>query len=159
MNRLPSLPPSMLPVGYRTPASPSPYPQSPAPRDRSPRFLVFGLMLPVITIIAVLTNPKPEDHRAAVKEAITMELARHWARLDEDGLTLGSVAGRAVQRPIINFHVETMIHSHNYFVCSTTFVSNGKATQTIGIGVFGQVFVSQKFSQKFSPPWTNGSVK
>lgn len=106
--------------------------------------LIFGLIL----LFATLTNPSPERHKEAVKTKFKEYMQKSMkdsTTVSEDendkvGLAFGMIIGNAIIEPIVN----SLISTDNYIVFSTTKITWDGKTTVIGIGAFGNVFITKK---------------
>lgn len=106
--------------------------------------LIIGLFV----LIAALTNPTPERHKEAVKTKFKEYLQKSMkdsTNLSEDesdkvGLAFGMLIGNAIIEPIVN----SLISTDNYIVFSTTKITWDGKTRVIGLGAFGNVFITKK---------------
>ena len=101
-----------------------------------------------IGICAVMTNPNSERHKEVIKNKLyslmqesikekTKESNNKWESL---GQGLGMLFGK----PIIDNVVENLISTDNYVFFSTTKINWEGDTRIIGIGAFGNVFLTSK---------------
>lgn len=91
------------------------------------RYLLF-----IILLIAFITNPDEEKHREAVKHKINSIV------LPSDPLGSGYVGSHPSVDPLVNNHITV----NNYFLFSTTKAFWNNEEATIGLGIFGYVFIS-----------------
>lgn len=89
-------------------------------------------ILILILIIAALTNPSITKHQTAVVDKIESFLQK------KSNATTPSVSGLF----LIEDQIKNKISSSSYLFFSTTEVTIENRTETIGIGVFGMVFIS-----------------
>jgi len=106
------------------------------------------LIIGMLVLIAAITNPSPERHKEAVKTKFKEYMQKSMKDStsiseDEDdkvGLALGMLIGNAIIDPIVN----SLISTDNYIVFSTTKITWDGKTKVIGIGAFGNVFITKK---------------
>lgn len=91
------------------------------------RYLLF-----IILLIAFITNPDEEKHREAVKHKINSIV------LPPDPSGSGYVGSHPSVDPLVNNHITV----NNYFLFSTTRAFWNNEEATIGLGIFGYVFIS-----------------
>jgi hypothetical protein len=114
------------------------------------RYLALVALLCVI-ILAIFTNPKQERH----KEVLKAKLNAHLQQSAEDGGNGASVgwerAGQAFGIMLGGFIVEqavnNLVSTDDYILFSTTRITWQGDTRTIGIGAFGNVFLSGKIDE------------
>ncbi len=101
-----------------------------------------------ILILAAVTNPDQTRHQEAVKskinalmkQSINENLGESANSLEQAGEVLGTLLGSA----IIDKMVENMVYTDNYVILSTTKIRWEGESKVIGIGVFGNVFLSDQ---------------
>ena len=98
-------------------------------------FLVIALIL----IAAVFTNPNLSQHRDAVKQKLNEYIQK---KADKEGALSLFIATALVERTI-----DTVINSDNYVVFSLTKATWKGESKVIGIGVFGNVFTFGKINE------------
>ena len=111
-------------------------------------FLVF------IGIIAVLTNPNKENHKEAIKDKFSQHLQNTMKEslgntdtgIEQAGQALGLVIGTA----LADTFIDKLISSDNYLFFSTTKLNWEGKSKIIGIGAFGNVFISKQLNEKLS---------
>lgn len=105
---------------------------------------IFLIGLLILTLVAIFTNPDTDQHREAVKteflaeyqkKMATEETNNEWGQMEA---AIGSMFGNA----LIGQLLQTMISSENYLLFSLTKVTLGDQSRVIGVGLFGNVFIS-----------------
>lgn len=109
--------------------------------------IAIGLILAV----AVLTNPSHDRHR----EAIKLKLNTYWQKSMSEaflessnewelvGQTLGLMLGGA----LIDGIISNIVTTDNYLIFSTTKMTWAGETNIIGIGVFGNVYLTKEIDE------------
>lgn len=102
-----------------------------------------------IILVAVLTNPDQNKHREAVMDELKLYIMKSQREMLDDindeweiaGANLGIILGEAILESTIN----KLIRAENYVLFSRTksINLNGETTY-IGIGAFGNVYISVK---------------
>lgn len=107
--------------------------------------IAFG----VILAIAIFTNPSQEMHKDIVKSKL---VAYYQKSIEEDETipkngfsALGSLLGTS----LINTLVESGVSSDNYLLFSVTKIAYKGEENSIGFGVFGNVFLSDRVEEAF----------
>ena len=123
----------------------------------------FLLIVLAIIAIAFFTNPKPEIHKLAFKTKCSAFLeSKIGSKIPKNddlysviGKKLGAILGNTVMDEAINEYVTV----ENYGLFSLTkFTWNGKA-ETIGLGVFSNVFISNEFEKKINEKMADFDLK
>lgn len=110
-------------------------------------FLVPAIIC-IIAIVAVITNPNQDRHKEVIKnkfnsylqKSVKESLAKTNSEWEQAGQALGMMLGGALSDRII----DTTISADNFVLFSTTKMTWNGQTTIIGIGVFGNVFFTQK---------------
>ncbi|MCW3086247.1 MAG: hypothetical protein JWP12_3613 [Bacteroidetes bacterium] len=116
------------------------------------KYLIFGIVAFVI-LIAVITNPNEDRHKSAVKSKILSltltlqkpvdEMGDVNSPLAQAGMGLGSMIGGAIVEQLVN----TCVSEDNYVLFSLTKITWNGETRIIGVGVFGNVFLTDKIDE------------
>ena len=109
------------------------------------------VIIGVIVLVAVLTNPSEDRHREAMKSRLNANMQKTIKqRLGEDanGLegsaqALGAILGGSV----VSGLVENVVSSDNYVLFSTTKMTWEGESKVVGVGAFGNVFISNKIDK------------
>lgn len=108
---------------------------------------MFGLLI----LVAVMTNPNQAVHEEALKakvnsylqKSMTDELSESNNEWEQAGQALGFLFGGA----IIDKVITNVVTVDNYVVFSITKISWGGESRLIGIGIFGNVFLTSKLDE------------
>ena len=108
---------------------------------------LFGLLL----LVAVMTNPNQVVHEEALKakvnsylqKSMTDELSESNNEWEQAGQALGFLLGGA----IIDKVITNVVTVDNYVGFSTTKISWGGESRVVGIGIFGNVFLTSKLDE------------
>ena len=111
-------------------------------------FLLFGGLF---LLIAVLTNPNQDRHKEVVKNklnTIMQKAMKEGLKNSDSGAEqLGSALGLMLGGALLDRMIETMVSTDNYVLFSTTKITWEGKSKLIGIGVFGNVFISDKIDE------------
>ncbi len=103
-----------------------------------------------VALVLILTNPKEEEHKSAVKTKFHALLTKMIKdRSPESGLgsDLGAGLGALVGSYAVDRLVDTGISRTNLLLFSLTRMQSEKETKTIGVGVLGSVYLTSKFDE------------
>jgi hypothetical protein len=111
-------------------------------------FLLFGGLF---LLIAVLTNPNQDRHKEVVKNKLNTIMQKAMKdglkNSDSGAEQLGSALGLMLGGALLDRMIETMVSTDNYVLFSTTKITFEGKSKLIGIGVFGNVFISDKIDE------------
>jgi hypothetical protein len=111
-------------------------------------FLLFG---GTFLLIAVLTNPNQERHKEVVKSKLNVIVQKAMKdglkNSDTSSEQLGSALGLMLGGALLDRMIETMVSTDNYVLFSTTKITWEGKSKLIGIGAFGNVFISDKIDE------------
>ncbi|WP_281633499.1 DUF4359 domain-containing protein [Flavobacterium luteolum] len=112
-------------------------------------YIIAGLCL--ILLVTALTNPGTEKHKEEVKLKMNAFLEKE---IDKENTTqnnemskVGGMLGNALAQSMVNMLVDNIVSSSNYILFSTTDVTVDGKTKTIGFGILGNVFLSNKIDE------------
>ncbi|MFD3003490.1 hypothetical protein ACFS7Z_24240 [Pontibacter toksunensis] len=120
-------------------------------------FFITPLKLVLFTLMAViglmaLTNPDDTRHKEVLKQelinAMGSESKAGEATKDTGYEALAEFAGRSIAMQFADVAVNSMVSVDNYVLFSLTNVTFDGFTNTIGVGVLGNVYVSRDLMDK-----------
>jgi hypothetical protein len=113
-------------------------------------YLIFAV-LGVLALIAMLTNPNQDRHKEVVKNKINLfmqkSMKQNLTEKDNEWEQLGQAFGMMLGGALVDRIVDNFVSTDNYVLFSTTKVSWEGKTKIIGIGAFGNVFISSKLDE------------
>jgi hypothetical protein len=117
---------------------------------------VIIIVSALVILIAVFTNPNLITHQQAIKSVFHQNIEKTQSELmakandeyEEAGANMGIMLGSA----LVDKMIENMVTSDNYIVCSTTKVTFEGKTKVIGLGLFGNVFLSDQVMEVIQQP-------
>jgi hypothetical protein len=102
-------------------------------------------VLALVIIVAVITNPKLEDHKAAIKSKMNAAIQKSMSETisqSNDGLQqAGSVLGVMLGGALIDRLIDSAVGVDNYVLFSLTKVTWEGNSMIVGVGIFGNVFL------------------
>jgi hypothetical protein len=105
----------------------------------------------VLLIIGALTNPTQDRHKEAVKNKLNVIMQKSikdsMKNSDSGAEQIGSALGLMLGEAILDRMIESTISSDNYVLFSTTKATWEGKTKIIGVGVFGNVFISDEIDK------------
>ena len=109
------------------------------------------IILTLIILIALFTNPSTEEHKQAVKSAVNQLVQNSVTESKSDMESLGILLGSSLVEKL----VENSVTRDNYIIFSTTKISWKGKSRNIGFGLFGNVFLSEKVKEAFNEKENN----
>ena len=101
--------------------------------------LVAGLL-----IAAVVTCPKPADHREAVLDVIHAAINEKAESSVSNDSQFLRIIGATLVNNALDIAVSSQLQHHNYILWSTTTARYGGKDHTISLGLLGHVFTFSK---------------
>lgn len=112
---------------------------------------ITTLILALILIIAVLTNPSQDLHKEAVKTKLNSymqkSISERLSESDNEWKQAGQALGMMFGGALIDEFISNAVSIDNYVVFSTTKVTWERETKVIGIGFLGNVFLTSKIDE------------
>lgn len=96
----------------------------------------------MILVVAFITNPNEEKHKDVMKSRVFEVVGSNSLFLENATDLLGYESNT-----VIDQLVDSYVSSDNYFLFSTTNVTWQGQTRTIGLGIFGNVFIPDKVDE------------
>ena len=112
---------------------------------------VAPIIIVLIGIVAVFTNPDSEKHKEAIKLKCYSIMQNSISEVTRESPNSGKLVGRAlgmiIGNPLIDVFVETTVSSDSYIIFSTTKITLDGNTAIIGIGAFGNIFLDSRIDE------------
>lgn len=110
---------------------------------------LFGIGL--ILLVAILTNPNQDRHKEVIRakfisfiqKSMSEALSETNNEWEQAGQALGVMLGGAMIDGIIS----NIVTTDNYVIFSTIKISWGGESKVIGVGAFGNVFLTGKLDE------------
>lgn len=99
---------------------------------------VLLLVIAVLLVVLLITNPKPPEHKEAVKESLIDEFHKDKGAEMKDGW---DAFGMALSGMLIDKMVDNFVGSDNYLLFSTTKLRVKEKSEVVGVGLLGKVFL------------------
>jgi hypothetical protein len=112
---------------------------------------IFLIIIGVIALIAILTNPNQDRHKEVIKNKISSYMQKSMKESltntenewEQAGQALGIMLGGA----LIDEIIDNLVSTDNFVLFSTTKINWEGETKVIGIGAFGNVFITSKLDE------------
>jgi hypothetical protein len=112
---------------------------------------VFVAIIGLIILIAVITNPNQDRHEEVIKNKLNSYLQESMNEsLNEsnnDWEQAGKAIGLMLGGALIDRIIDNLISTDNYVIFSISKVTWDGKTKIIGIGVFGNVFLTRQLNE------------
>lgn len=109
---------------------------------------IILIFVGLILLIGVITNPNQDRHKEVVKNKLNVLMQKAMKESlknsDTGAEQIGSALGLMLGGAMLDRMIESMVSSDNYVLFSTTKATWEGKTKIIGIGVFGNVFISDE---------------
>lgn len=106
---------------------------------------LITIVLILILVTAILTNPSQERHKETLKNELKYQLEKtlkeYTPSTDNPWEKFGQALGMVFVGVLVDKIVDTLITSDNYVFFSLTKISLLGESKVIGIGLFGKVFI------------------
>ena len=107
---------------------------------------IILIVFATIILMAVLTNPSSEEHKQAVNSVVNQVVQNSISENGSDMEKLGILFGSSLAEKLI----ENSVTRDNYIVFSITKITWQGESKSIGYGLFGNVFLSEKVNKAFN---------
>lgn len=108
------------------------------------------IIVGVILILAGISNPSEEMHKQALKDKLEQRVAEAMDKDEDSDNPLTAMAqglGKWLGGAIIDGIVDNLVSAENHIIFSLTKLETEDGPQTIGIGVFGNVFITKEIDK------------
>ncbi len=113
-------------------------------------YLVFAI-IGVIAIVAILTNPNQDRHKEVIKNKLNSymqkSIKQNLPETDNDWEQVGQAFGMMLGGALADRIIDNLVSTDNYVLFSTTKISWEGETRIIGVGVFGNVFITKRLDE------------
>ncbi len=110
-------------------------------------YLIFAI-IGTTFFIAILTNPNQDRHKEVIKNKINSYMQKAMKQdITQTGSKLGQAIGMMMGGALVDRIVDNLVSTDNYVLFSTTKISWEGEMKVIGIGAFGNVFVTNKLDE------------
>jgi hypothetical protein len=109
------------------------------------------VILSLIIIVAVLTNPDQDRHKEIIKNKLLTSLQKsmkqNQTQIKDDWEEAGQALGIILGGVIIDGLLNNLMSTDNYVLFSTTKITWDGERKIIGIGALGNVFLTRKLDE------------
>jgi hypothetical protein len=111
-------------------------------------------IISLIVLVAVLTNPDQNRHKEVIKnklitylqKTINKDQAKPQDEMEQVAQVIGITLGGMIAEKIL----DNLMSTDNYIVFSTTKITWDGETRIIGIGAFGNVFITKELDESLN---------
>ena len=115
---------------------------------------VVLIAIGLILLVAVLTNPNQDRHKEVIRgkfnSYMQKSMSEGLSETDNEWEQAGQVLGMVLGGAMIDGIISNIVTTDNYVVFSTTKISWEGESKVIGVGAFGNVFLTGKFDEALS---------
>lgn len=115
---------------------------------------IIILIILLISLVAVLTNPNQDRHKEVVKNKINLYLQKSMKEGNADTNNEGEKSGQAIGMMLgvvlVNQIIDNLVSTDNYVLFSMTKITWDGKTKVIGIGAFGNVYLTGKLDDSLN---------
>lgn len=115
---------------------------------------VVLIAIGLILLVAVLTNPNQDRHKEVIRgkfnSYMQKSMSKGLSETDNEWEQAGQVLGMMLGRAMIDGIISNIVTTDNYVVFSTTKISWEGESKVIGVGAFGNVFLTGKLDEALS---------
>lgn len=105
----------------------------------------------ILIIVLIITNPNEQKHIETVKTKLKIALKKKMtSEITDENNSLGGGLGLLFGDALIDKMTDGFISRNNYLLFSTTKAEYKGQNKTIGIGILGNVYISDKINNIFS---------
>lgn len=109
------------------------------------------VIVSVVILIAILTNPNQDRHKEVIKNKLNSYMQKSMNpegdesenELEQVGQALGMMIGGTLVENVI----DNLVSTDNYILFSTTKINWDGKSRIIGIGAFGNVYITNKLEE------------
>lgn len=105
----------------------------------------------IILLVAVITNPNQERHKEVIKEKLNSymhkTMSEGLSESDNEWEQAGQALGMMLGGVLIDKIISNAITTDNYVIFSTTKMTWKGESKVIGVGAFGNIFLSNKVDE------------
>ena len=112
---------------------------------------LFSAIAVLIILIAIFTNPNPDRHKEAVKNKVNSYIQQSMKEsmngTENNNAQAGQALGMMLAGAFIDKIIDNLVSTDNYVLFSTTKITWDGKTEIIGIGAFGNVYLTRKIDE------------
>lgn len=112
---------------------------------------IFLVAIGLILLVAVLTNPNQDRHKEVIRSKfnsyIQKSMSEGLSESQNEWEQAGQVLGMMLGGALIDGIISNIVTTDNYVLFSTTKINWEGESKVIGVGVFGNVFLTSKIDE------------
>lgn len=113
-------------------------------------YLIFAA-IGLIVLVAILTNPNEDKHKEVMKSKANSYMQKYikgsLTETDSEQEQAGQGLGMMLGGVLVDRIIDNIVSVNNYILFSTTEISWDGQTKVIGVGAFGNVYVTSKLDE------------
>lgn len=112
---------------------------------------VVSLIMALVTVVALFTNPTPERHKEAVKNKIHQylknQMIEDYSNSENSYSSVAHAFELLIENTIVDNLLDNFVGSDNYLIFSITKINVEDKSKAIGYGVFGNVILFKELDE------------
>lgn len=112
---------------------------------------LYYAIIGAIILVAILTNPNQDRHKEVIKNKLNSymqkSMKQNLTETDNVWAQAGQALGMMLGGALVDRIIDNLVSTDNYVLFSTTKISWEGETKVIGIGAFGNVFITNKLDE------------
>lgn len=105
----------------------------------------------VVILVAILTNPNQDRHKEVIKNKLNTYMQKSMkesqTKTDNEWEKAGQALAMMFGGALVDKIIDNLVSTDNYVLFSTTKISWEGETKIIGIGAFGNVFITNELDK------------
>lgn len=112
---------------------------------------LYYAIIGAIILVAILTKPNHDRHKEVIKNKLNSymqkSMKQNLTETDNVWAQAGQALGMMLGGALVDRIIDNLVCTDNYVLFSTTKISWEGETKVIGIGAFGNVFITNKLDE------------
>ncbi|HNA39509.1 MAG TPA: DUF4359 domain-containing protein [Chitinophagales bacterium] len=109
------------------------------------------VIVSVVILIAILTNPNQDRHKEVIKNKLNSYMQKSMNpegdESENEWEQVGQALGMMIGGTLVENVIDNLVSTDNYILFSTTKINWAGKSRIIGIGAFGNVYITNKLEE------------
>ncbi|HMW13752.1 MAG: DUF4359 domain-containing protein [Chitinophagaceae bacterium] len=109
------------------------------------------VIVSVVILIAILTNPNQDRHKEVIKNKLNSYMQKSMNpegdESENEWEQVGQALGMMIGGTLVENVIDNLVSTDNYILFSTTKINWDGKSRIIGIGAFGNVYITNKLEE------------